>query len=85
MAAIKKAAESTTKSTKGKAAKPVAESAAKMYEIVMYYQHDSKGGGYGVFSAPRDKAALAVGSIYIAVGELPKDSRPDEIRVTVEM
>lgn len=85
MAAIKKA--ESAKSGKGKATKHAAESAtaAKMYEITMQYQHDSKGGGYGVFSAPRDKAALAVGSIYIAIGELPKDSRPDEIKVTVEV
>lgn len=85
MAAIKKAAESTTKSSKGKAAKPVAESAAKMYEITMQYQKESKGGNFAVFSAPRDNTALAVGSVYIAIGELPKDSRPDEIKVTVEV
>jgi hypothetical protein len=86
MVAIRKAAEST-KSGKGKAAKPAAALAAskKSYTVEMPYLQESKGGNYAVFSAPRDKTAKAVGSVYINVSELPKDSRPDSVTVTITM
>lgn len=84
MAAIKKAAESA-KSGKGKAAKPATAPTAseKSYTVEMPYLQESKGGNYAVFSAPRDKDASAVGSVYISVKELPKDTRPDSVTVTI--
>jgi hypothetical protein len=85
MAAIKKA--ESAKSGKGKANKPTAAPAAseKSYTVEMPYLQESKGGNFAVFSAPRDKTAKAVGSVYIAVSELPKDSRPDSVTVTITM
>ena len=60
MAAIKKA--ESAKASKGKASKPATAPAEKSYTVDMPYLQESKGGNYAVFSATRDKAALAVGA-----------------------